>query len=130
MKNEVIHILIKMEDTEYYEESKEYRTFTCTNCGYSADVFGKKDHIHNAAYNTHECLTCHILIESQISEIFLIQKSFEIMETPIKPRCMMCDETNVKLWDSTKCECPKCKSKMELTRLELYVNGIQRIRII
>ncbi len=111
-------------------DSREYKTFTCTKCNYSADVFGDFDMQHNATFNTFKCKDCQILIECQTAELKYQADSMEFKKTDKTPICMMCDGTNVELWDSEACECPKCFGKMEVTRLILNIDLIGDVKII
>jgi hypothetical protein len=98
-------------------ESKEYKTYTCTKCNYAADVFGKFDMQYNAAFNTFTCKDCHILIECQTADLEFRFNPMEFKPTKRTPTCMMCAGTNVELWNSEECVCPKCSGKMKVTRL-------------
>lgn len=111
-------------------DSREYKTFTCTKCKYSADVFGKYDMQYNAAFNTFHCKDCHILIECQIADLECQFDTGEFKKIDKIPICMVCDGSNVALWDSTDCVCPKCFGKMEVTRLILNIDRIGDIKII
>ena len=109
--------------------SREYTTYAC-NCGYTADVFGTEEEAYYGTYETHVCLNCKILIECEtvISEIDKKENCF--VYHPCIPICLVCGLTDVILWDNEMCKCPKCEDKMNLTRLELNIDGIKTFRII
>lgn len=111
-------------------DSREYKTFTCTICQYSANVFGTFDMQYNATFNTFNCKVCHILIECQTSDLEYQFDAKEFKKSDKTPTCMMCNGTNVELWDSESCECPKCFGKMEVTRLILNIDRIGDVKII
>ena len=109
--------------------SREYKTYTC-NCGYTADVFGTKEEEYYGTYETHVCLNCKILIECEtvMSQIDKERNCF--VYKPCIPTCLVCGLTDVILWNSKMCKCPKCEDKMDITRLELNIDGIETLKII
>ena len=111
-------------------DSREYKTFTCIKCQYKADVFGTFDMQYNATFNTFKCNDCRILIECQTADLEYQNDAKGFKKTDKIPTCMLCDGTNVELWDSEACECPKCFGKMEITRLILNIDRIEDVKII
>ena len=112
------------------ETSREYKTYTCS-CGYKADVFGQKQKDFNGTFETHVCLNCRILIDCgtedvKVKDIFLE----DFYYYPVEPKCLCCDKSDLILWDVDLCKCPKCESKMSMTRLEINIDQIGTIKII
>ncbi|OYU82554.1 MAG: hypothetical protein CFE24_15115 [Flavobacterium sp. BFFFF2] len=113
------------------ETAREYKTYTCS-CGYKADVFGVKQKDTNGTYETHVCLKCKILVDCQTETVEFSDDwlSLEHTHIPAEPRCLNCDTNEVILWDVNLCKCPKCESKMILTRLELNIDQVGTIKIL
>lgn len=110
--------------------SREYKTFTC-KCGYKADVFGAKQASYFGIYETHVCLNCRILIDIETAKfVSLNEQQDGFIYKPSTPMCLLCGKEDVILWNSEMCKCPKCEEKMELTRLELNIDGIDTVTII
>jgi hypothetical protein len=112
------------------ETSREYKTYTCS-CGYKADVFGDKQKDFNGTFETHVCLNCRTLIDCGTEELEIKGLSLKIYKySPVVPKCLSCDKSDLILWDSESCKCPKCECKMSLTRLELNIDQIGTIKIL
>jgi hypothetical protein len=97
----------------------EYKTFACPICSYKADVFGGEQVEYYGKLNTFTCLDCKILIESGTADGKLDKKTLQEYFVETEPICMMCGNSNLILWDSETCKCPKCENRMEMTRLEI-----------
>ncbi len=114
-------------------EMPEYRTYKCTSCSYSADVVGFKQTDFNGSYETVNCKKCKILIDCLTEEPIAIDEFEGIyLLSPILPVCLVCNESDNEIWDVQTSKCPKCNSKMELTRLIIKPNdfGMDEIKII
>ena len=109
--------------------SREYKTYYC-KCGYKADVFGVKQEEYYGTYETHVCLNCRILIECETVKSEIDNERSCYVYHQCTPICLVCGLSDVVLWNSEMCKCPKCETKMELTRLELDIDGIDNIKII
>ena len=110
--------------------SREYKTFSC-KCGYKADVFGAKQESYFGVYETHVCLNCRILIDIETEKfVEFNEEQGCFIYKPSIPICLLCGLEDVFLWNSEMCKCPKCEDKMDLTRLELNIDGIDNIKII
>ncbi len=111
----------------------EYRTYTCANCSYHADVAGFTQTDPDGTYITIACKNCNILIEAQSEKLSCLDLDSNcfILE-PMQPVCMRCNESNYESWDVHTTNCPKCDCKMELTRLVIKPNDLDMddIRII
>jgi|JI7StandDraft_1071085.scaffolds.fasta_scaffold314258_1 hypothetical protein len=109
------------------DTSFTYRTFTCTNCKYTADVFGEKQNDLFHLYETCKCENCKILIEcitAESNDVDYNHEEFIYTQQPVDPKCMVCDDTKVNVWDSKECKCPKCDSEMKTTRMILFVDSV------
>jgi hypothetical protein len=63
-----------------------------------------------------------------LEEIFFI--GIEILYKENEPLCMLCGKNDTIVWNSEMCKCPKCNGKMDLTRLELNINSVGKVKII
>ena len=119
--------IIELEKIQY----PEYRTFECCNCSYKADVVG---FAHTDIYGTFEtisCNNCKILIDTKTEEL-IDNVDTLLFFNPITPVCSLCNEANNELWDIQTANCPKCDSKMLVTRLIIKPNddNMDNIKII
>jgi hypothetical protein len=106
--------IIQQEDIDM----PEFRTFTCSACAYKADVTGFAQTDCHGTYETLKCNNCKILIDSLTEEsVYLDSVRSIFLLKPINPVCYVCDESNTERWDVQTAKCPKCDSKMNLTRL-------------
>ncbi len=109
--------------------SREYRTYTC-KCGYTANVFGEKQESYQGLYETMVCLNCRILADTCTADTEVINnENLEIVFIPIDPHCLNCDKSDLIPWDAELCKCPKCESKMTVTRLDLNFDEIGTVKI-
>lgn len=112
-------------------KSREYKTFTCNSCSYKADVFGAIQKDHRGTFETFLCLNCRILLDTQTEDAKVEGDNFRDMVirfSPIEPKYLCCDKSDLIKWDSQMCLCPKCSEKMELTRLEINVDQVGTVK--
>lgn len=113
--------------------SREYKTFTCNNCSYKADVFGVIQKDYNGTFETHVCLNCRNLIDCCTEDIKYRHNGgvdIEIEFIPIEPICLVCNKSDLIPWDAEMRKCTKCEGKMEITRLDLNIDQIGTINLI
>jgi hypothetical protein len=107
---------------------EEYKTYKCSNCSYSEDVSGEKRRTIEGIYETHVCLNCKCVIEVCLGESFFIDSEIFFKES--EPLCMLCGKNDTIVWNSEMCKCPKCNGKMDLTRLELNIDSVGKVKIV
>jgi Zn finger protein HypA/HybF involved in hydrogenase expression len=98
---------------------------------YKAEVFGDIQESYQGVYESMVCLNCKILADTCTPDTKVTNnKNLEIVFLPIEPHCLNCDKSDMIKWDSELCNCPKCESKMELTRMESNIDYVKTIKII
>ncbi len=100
-----------------------YRTYKCSNCGYSVLTSGKLDYGFVATTDTYICKVCKELVDVTVGRQ---GKVFKKSEIPVKAKddyfdmsyyvCPNCESgKHLVKWAKTKRSCPKCDDgKMEV----------------
>lgn len=94
----------------------EKRQFTCTSCGYSAQVYGDMywDHGCHNFMATFMCRNCKVLFENLISKIKAHEIKFEAYHDLADDfTCLQCGSQSSKVWNKEIDKCPKCKKEMK-----------------
>lgn len=95
----------------------EKRTFTCTSCGYSGQVYGEQYFdfgTHNYVI-TFTCIKCKILFEGIISQMECWEMPVVTWNLTDMVTCLWCGTDKNKAWSQETGLCPKCKGKMNYT---------------
>ena len=100
-----------------YPDTIEKRTFTCTSCGYSAQVYGEQyfDHGCMNYVITFRCMECKIIFEYLVTEVkryTLPEFTYDLADDTV---CLWCGSSNIRVWSRDKDSCPKCGWKMDYT---------------
>jgi hypothetical protein len=89
----------------------ERYTFVCGKCKYEAVVSGGSDGGWHIQTDTYVCKKCNDVVDSVIGASTK-DPSFKLAKKDLF-KCPKCSNPVSQKWDSKKCECPKCKGKME-----------------
>jgi hypothetical protein len=96
------------------------RTFTCKECGYSAQVYGEQ-YLDFGCRNyiiTFQCLECKILFEGIITKRKYQESLVVTHDLAEEVICLWCGKDKNRVWSRETGLCPKCNGEMNCS-----VNG-------
>lgn len=85
--------------------------FTCSQCGYEAEISGGADCGIEAATETMVCNACRALVD-----VLVASKNREIDH----PHCPECHSGNVVKWDARRRPCPRCSGLMNQGDIAMF----------